>query len=48
MDEINWDKDIWNVINSFFQNTENYLSKHQIESYNNRFQYMTNIIFNII
>ena len=22
MDEINWDKDIWNVINSFFQNTE--------------------------
>ena len=30
MDEINWDKDIWNVINSFFQNTENYLSKHQM------------------
>jgi len=34
MDEIDWDKDIWNIVHSYFQNTENYLSKHQIESYN--------------
>ena len=33
-EQINWDTDIWNVIDSYFKNTENYLSKHQIESYN--------------
>ena len=33
MEEIDWDQDIWDVINSYFVSTENYLSKHQIESY---------------
>ena len=33
-DKINWDTDIWNIIDSYFKNTDNYLSKHQIESYN--------------
>ena len=33
-DEIDWDIDIWGVIDSYFTNTPNYLSHHQIESYN--------------
>ena len=33
MEKIDWDQDIWDVINSYFVSTENYLSKHQIESY---------------
>ena len=34
MDTINWDTDIWDIIDSYFQNTTHYLSKHQIDSYN--------------
>ena len=26
MEEIDWDQDIWDVINSYFVSTENYLS----------------------
>ena len=33
-DNVNWDKDIWDIIDSYFKNTDNYLSKHQIDSYN--------------
>ena len=34
MEEISWDQEIWDVIDSYFKNTNNYLSKHQIDSYN--------------
>ena len=34
MSEVNWDIEIWNIIDSYFKNTNNYLSKHQIDSYN--------------
>ena len=34
MDTINWDTDIWNIVHSYFQNINNYLSSHQINSYN--------------
>jgi len=33
-DNVNWDMDIWDIIDSYFKNTDNYLSKHQIDSYN--------------
>ena len=34
MESTNWDNEIWNVIDSYFKNTDNYLSRNQIESYN--------------
>ena len=34
MSEIDWNNDVWNVLDSYFKNTNNYLSKHQIDSYN--------------
>ena len=34
MSNIDWNSDVWNVIDSYFKNTNNYLSKHQIDSYN--------------
>ena len=34
MAEVNWENEIWNIIDSYFTNTNNYLSKHQIDSYN--------------
>ena len=34
MNNIDWNNDVWNVIDSYFKNTNNYLSKHQIDSYN--------------
>lgn len=29
-----WDNEIWNVIDSYFKNTDNYLSKNQLDSFN--------------
>ena len=34
MSDFNWDKYIWNITDSYFQGTKNYLTKHQIDSYN--------------
>ena len=34
MDDTYWDNEIWTVIDSYFKNTNNYLSRNQIESYN--------------
>jgi len=34
MSELNWDKAVWKVIDSYFKNTNNYLTKNQIDSYN--------------
>ena len=34
MSKIDWNNEVWNVIDSYFKNTPNYLSKHQIDSYN--------------
>ena len=34
MSDLDWDKDIWKIIDSYFQGTKNYLTKHQIDSYN--------------
>ena len=34
MSDLDWDKNIWTVIDSYFQGTKNYLTKHQIDSYN--------------
>ena len=32
MSKIDWNNEVWNVIDSYFKNTPNYLSKHQIDS----------------
>lgn len=29
-----WDRDLWSMVDSYFQNTDNYLSKNQLDSYN--------------
>ena len=34
MSDLDWDKNIWKIIDSYFQGTKNYLTKHQIDSYN--------------
>ena len=34
MSELNWDKKVWKVIDSYFKSTDNYLTKNQIDSYN--------------
>ena len=34
IDSIDWNKDIWTVIESYFNNTDNYLAKDQLDSYN--------------
>merc|ERR1711871_489266 len=34
MSNINWNTDVWDIIDSYFKNTDNYLAKHQIDSYN--------------
>ena len=33
MSELNWDKKVWKVIDSYFKSTDNYLTKNQIDSY---------------
>ena len=34
MSKINWNTDIWTIIESYFNNTDNYLAKDQLDSYN--------------
>ena len=34
IEEIDWDNRVWDIIHSYFKHTKNYLSKHQIDSYN--------------
>ena len=34
MINLDWDKKVWKVIDSYFKSTNNYLTKNQIDSYN--------------
>ena len=34
MDTLNWNSEIWNIIDSYFKSNKNYLSKTQLDSYN--------------
>ena len=34
MSELNWDHEVWKIIDSYFKSTDNYLTKNQIDSYN--------------
>ena len=31
---INWDEDVWYILDSYFKNVANYLTKNQIDCYN--------------
>ena len=31
---IDWNNDVWDIIDSYFKNTSNYLAKDQLDSYN--------------
>ena len=31
---INWNDDVWSLLDSYFENADNYLAKNQIDSYN--------------
>ena len=34
MEDINWETDIWTVIDNYFKTIPNYLSRNQLDSYN--------------
>ena len=41
MASLDWDKEVWNVIDSYFKYTDNYLTKNQLDSFN---QFISNNI----